>query len=30
MAHIHPSAVVDPRAEIADDAEIGPFCVVEA
>jgi len=30
VAHIHPSAVVDPRAEIADDAEIGPFCVVEA
>ena len=25
---IHPSAVVDPRAEIAADVEIGPYCVV--
>lgn len=28
MANIHPSAVVDPKAQIADDAEIGPLCVV--
>jgi UDP-N-acetylglucosamine acyltransferase len=27
---IHPTAVVDPRAELADDIEIGPFAVVEA
>ncbi len=28
MARIHPTAVVDPGAQIADDAVIGPFCVV--
>lgn len=27
-AHIHPSAVVDPHAEIAEGVEIGPFCVI--
>jgi UDP-N-acetylglucosamine acyltransferase len=27
---IHPSAVVDPRAELADDVEIGPYCVIGA
>ena len=27
---IHPSAIVDPRAEIAGDVEIGPFAVIEA
>ena len=27
---IHPSAVIDPAAQIADDAVIGPLCVVEA
>ncbi|QKI89229.1 acyl-ACP--UDP-N-acetylglucosamine O-acyltransferase [Thiomicrorhabdus xiamenensis] len=26
---IHPSAIIDPDAKIADDVEIGPFCVVE-
>ena len=26
---IHPSAVVDPQATIADDAVIGPLCVIE-
>lgn len=26
---IHPSAVVDPKAEIAADVEIGPFCLVD-
>ncbi len=27
---IHPTAVVDPQAHIADDVYIGPFCVVDA
>jgi UDP-3-O-[3-hydroxymyristoyl] glucosamine N-acyltransferase len=26
---IHPSAVIDPQARVADDAVIGPLCVVE-
>lgn len=29
-ARIHPSAIVDPDARIADGAEIGPFCVIGA
>ena len=29
-ARIHPSAVIDPLAQVADDAVIGPLCVVEA
>lgn len=29
MAHIHPTAVVDPSAKLADNVEIGPHCVVE-
>jgi UDP-3-O-[3-hydroxymyristoyl] glucosamine N-acyltransferase len=28
-AAIHPSAVVDPEADVAQDARIGPLCVVE-
>ena len=28
MARIHPLACFDPAAQIADDAEIGPFCVI--
>ncbi len=28
MPEIHPTAVVDPAAEIADDVSIGPLCVV--
>ena len=28
MARIHPLACVDPAAQIAGDAEIGPFCVI--
>lgn len=28
MTQIHPTAVVDPRAKLADDAVIGPFCTV--
>ena len=27
---IHPTAIVDPSAEIADGVEIGPFCVIYA
>jgi UDP-N-acetylglucosamine acyltransferase len=29
MPRIHPSAVVDPRAVLADDVEIGPYVVVD-
>jgi len=29
MPRIHPTAVVDPAAKIADDVEIGPHCVIE-
>lgn len=28
MAKIHPSAIVHPNAKLADDVEVGPFCVV--
>ncbi|HEY8120061.1 MAG TPA: acyl-ACP--UDP-N-acetylglucosamine O-acyltransferase [Myxococcota bacterium] len=28
MAQIHPSAVVDRRAQLADDAAVGPFCIL--
>lgn len=28
MTDIHPTAIVDPRAELADDVVIGPYCVV--
>lgn len=28
-AHIHPTAVISPQAELGEDVEIGPFCVVE-
>lgn len=27
---IHPTAIVDPQARIADDTEIGPYCVIGA
>jgi UDP-N-acetylglucosamine acyltransferase len=27
---IHPTAIIDPKAEIADDVEIGPYSIVEA
>ena len=30
MSDLHPLAVVSPRAELAPDVSIGPFCVVEA
>jgi UDP-N-acetylglucosamine acyltransferase len=29
MRKIHPSAIIDSKAEIADDVEIGPFCVIQ-
>src|SRR5688572_19302333 len=28
MAKIHPLALVEPGANLADDVEIGPFCVI--
>ena len=28
MVKIHPSSIVDPKAELADDVEVGPFCTV--
>lgn len=28
MPTVHPTAVIDPAAELADDAQIGPFCVL--
>lgn len=30
MPRIHPTAIVDPSAALADDVEIGPFCIVES
>ncbi len=27
---IHPTAIVDPKAEIGEGVEIGPFCIIEA
>ena len=30
MAQIHPTAVVNPAAELADDVVVGPFCYIEA
>ena len=30
MTSIHPTAVIDPRAEIAADVSIGPFSIVES
>lgn len=29
MANVHPSAIVDDRAELAEDVEVGPGCVIE-
>jgi len=28
MAKVHPTAVVDPKAELADGVEVGPYCVI--
>ena len=30
MPKIHPTALVDPGAELADDVEVGPYCRIEA
>ncbi len=30
MRTVHPSAIIDPAASIADDVEVGPFCVIGA
>lgn len=30
MTQIHPSAIVDPRAELGQNVVVGPFCIVEA
>src|SRR5437773_5685503 len=29
MATIHPTAIVDPTAELAEDVEVGPYAIVE-
>ena len=29
MRRIHPTAVIDPAAELADEVEVGPYCVIE-
>jgi len=29
MPKIHPTSIVNPKAEISDDTEIGPFCLIE-
>lgn len=29
MAKIHPPSIVDPHAELAEDVEVGPFCIIE-
>lgn len=28
MANIHPMSIVDPKAELAEDVTVGPFCIV--
>jgi UDP-N-acetylglucosamine acyltransferase len=28
MPKIHPMSVIDPKAQLADDVEVGPFCVI--
>jgi UDP-N-acetylglucosamine acyltransferase len=30
MANIHPTAIVDPGAELADDVTVGPGCIIES
>jgi acyl-[acyl carrier protein]--UDP-N-acetylglucosamine O-acyltransferase len=30
MAQIHPTALVDPAAELAEDVRVGPYCVIGA
>ena len=29
MRRIHPTAIVDPAAELGEDVEVGPYCVIE-
>ncbi|MCX5660169.1 MAG: acyl-ACP--UDP-N-acetylglucosamine O-acyltransferase [Planctomycetota bacterium] len=29
MAHIHPTAIIDPRAVLAADVSVGPWCLIE-
>ncbi len=29
MTHIHTTAVIDPRAQLADDVKVGPWCVIQ-
>ncbi len=29
MPKIHPTAIVHPKAQLADDVEVGPYCIVE-
>jgi len=29
-SNVHPTAIVEPGAELCDDVEIGPYCVVGA
>ena len=28
MAEVHPSAIVDPGAELGEDVEVGPFSII--
>ena len=28
MAQIHPTAIIDPTAELADDVKVGPYCII--
>ena len=30
MSKIHPTAVIDPQAELSDDVEVGPYAIIEA
>ncbi|HXY21533.1 MAG TPA: acyl-[acyl-carrier-protein]--UDP-N-acetylglucosamine O-acyltransferase, partial [Burkholderiaceae bacterium] len=30
MAQVHPSAIVDPKAQLAEDVHVGPFSIVGA
>jgi len=30
LAKVHALSIVDPKAELADDVEVGPFCIVES
>lgn len=28
MARVHPTAIVDPKAELADNCDVGPYCII--